>query len=550
MKRLILLSAVIVLVVASMCGCFYGRAAYRRYKEARGLQQARRFLTARDLADESVSLRQVLQLNPKNIEACLMIADLAELSHSPTAIDWRGRVAELAPSVSNRLKLGEAVAHFERAAGLEPRNELHQLNLAVLHLQSTNAATVAAARSALDQLTDNPKLAPLALRWLVAESLRQKDLTAAERLSSRLLADPRAQFDDFLLRLSVLQRSTKLTENANDSDAPSLGGATNLTSITSVPAVVPAATRAFTECLCRLQARATTNAIEFYAMCEWMGGHGLAEDALNWFAALDSKTRNSQLARLALANLYLAKKDWAALEFCLDQQKWADLEFLRWALLARAAWGQSHVVVGEACWRNGVRAAGERIGSLTLLLSLAEEWGRDPEELLRQIGRSFPGEQWALRELERRYMAAGNTRGLNLVYSSLAESKSGSHDATDRNNFATTSLLLKTGLQQAYEAACNLYHQNPADVIIASTYAYSMHLQDRTQEGLAVFERFEPQALETPSIALYYGVLLAAAGEKERAAHYLARAQGAALLPEEKAILQTANGQIRNLTGL
>jgi Tfp pilus assembly protein PilF len=596
MKKLIIVTTMVACAVVFIAGCFYGPPAYRHYKEARGLRQARQFLGAGDFADESLSLRQVLQLNPKNIEACLMMAELAEFSHSPATIDWRNRVAELAPSVANRLKLAscalrfqrppyplasqalqdlepmardvaafhvisaelalkmnradEAAAHFEQAARIEPKTELHQLNLAVLRLQSSNVATKVVARHTLEQLTTNTNLAPLALRWLVAESLRQNDLSSAERLSLRLLADPQAQFDDCLQRLSILQCATNLTENTTNWTNLGSGGTAKPTSNILTQPVALSSSGAFTEYLSMVQFRAATNAVELYLLCEWMGGHGLANEALQWLAALDAKIKNSQLVRLAVAKLYLVKADWAALERSVGGQKWADLEFLRWALLARATWGQNHDVVGKACWRGAVRAADERIGSLTLLLNLAEEWGRDPEELLWQIGRRFPREQWALRELERRYLAVGNTRGLNLVYGSMANLKASASDSSNRNNFVNTLLLLKKSLPSAHETARDLYDQNPADVIVASTYAYSLHLQGRTREGLAVFQRFEPRVLETPSIALYYGVLLAAGGEKERAGRFLAMAEGAGLLPEEKEMLQTANRQIRTLTGL
>jgi hypothetical protein len=52
-------------------------------------------------------------------------------------------------------------------------------------------------------------------------------------------------------------------------------------------------------------------------------------------------------------------------------------------------------------------------------------------------------------------------------------------------------------------------------------------------------EKLKPASLEKPSIALYYGVLLAATGETDKDAHFfhLAQTQGA-LLPEEKALIK------------
>jgi hypothetical protein len=560
MKRLILAFSGLVVIAALVGGAFYGRPAYRHYKEARGLRQAAEFLAAGDLENASVSARQVLQLNPKSVEACRIMADLAERYQSPTVIDWWHRVAELAPTMGNRLKLAscalryqrppytiaeralhelepaaqgipafqvmsaelalrlnqldEAAAHFQEAARLESANPLHQLNLAVLQLQSSNPPTAADARGTLEQLSTNHDVGLLALRWLVVHDLRREDLAGAERRSSRLLADPRAQWDDRLQHLSVLY----LCGNA----AASSGH------------------HAFTEYLGKVQAAASTNPAALYSVCEWMGAHGLADDALKWLAGFGVKVRRAQPVPLAEANLYLAKPDWPTLETFLGEQNWADLEFLRLALLARAAWGQNRNVAGDARWGTAVRAAADRLGSLTLLLSLASEWDRDPEELLWQVGRHFPREQWALRELERRYTEVGNTRGLNRVCSARVGAKAGANDLTNQNNFATTSMLLRANLPQAHQIARELYRQQPADPIVASTYAYSLHLQGRTGEGLGVLGRVDRNALATPAVALYYGVLLAASGDIGQASRYLAIAENANLLPEEKELMAQA----------
>jgi hypothetical protein len=50
-----------------------------------------------DYRNASHSARQTLRANPRNLEACDIMADLAERSRSPYALDWRGRIVELAP---------------------------------------------------------------------------------------------------------------------------------------------------------------------------------------------------------------------------------------------------------------------------------------------------------------------------------------------------------------------------------------------------------------------------------------------------------------------
>jgi Flp pilus assembly protein TadD len=135
-------------------------------------------------------------------------------------------------------------------------------------------------------------------------------------------------------------------------------------------------------------------------------------------------------------------------------------------------------------------------------------------------------------------VAAGNTHGLNKVYSTTVSYAPNNFLA--QNNLAATSLLLRLNLSKAHALAKEVFTQHPKEAIVTSTYAYSLHLQGRTKEGLAVLEKLKPEALETPSIALYYGVLLSASGETNKAGKYLSIAQKAELLPEEKALAAEA----------
>ena len=404
-------------------------------------------------------------------------------------------------------KTAEAAARFEQASRLEPTNELHQLNLAVLQLMSTNALAAAAARATLEQLRPSTNVGAVALRWLVADGLERADLAVAERFSRQLLADPRSGPDDRLQHLGILQQS----------QSPEFGAY-----------------------LAIVQQKALTNAVEVYELSAWMIGHGLADDALGWLTNCPAKLRAEQPVPVALVDCFLARKDWAGLETSLETQKWGELEFLRSAFLSRAAAEQNQKLAADARWRTAVREAGDRLGALTALLKLAASWGRQParDDLLWQIAQRFPSERWALRELERAYMAEGNTRGLNKLYSTRANSAP--DDFAAQNNLAATSLLLRLNLPRAHELARQVFSQHPGEAIVTSTYAFSLYLQGRTGDGLAVLEKLKADALETPQVALYYGLLLSEAGNTNKAAKYLEIARKSELLPEEKALLAEA----------
>jgi hypothetical protein len=409
-------------------------------------------------------------------------------------------------------------------------------------LRSTNAEIVAAARTTLARLTTNTPVAILALRWLVADRIRKNDLLGAEEFSNQLLSRPAAELSDRLQHLTILQRNK---DGIGSHRLSTNGAVTSAAETRTVKASFAAASARFADSLSWLQAKAATNALEMFLICEWMGNHELAQEALKWLAQSDPKLRQLQPMPLAEANLYLSTRDWPALEVFLKKQQWADLDFLRVAMQARAAWGQSQNLAGEAHWLRAVRSANNRLSALMLLLSLAIEWGRDPENLLWEIGRRFPGEHWALRQLEHHYWTAGDAPGLNRIYSVLEREKSSGLNVTNRNNFAITAMLLRQDLPRAYATACDLYQTNPEDPVLASTYAYSLHLQGQTQAALSILKKLPSAALETPAMALYYGVLLSAVGETNSATRYLSLAEGANLLPEEKLLLATAKKAIQ-----
>jgi predicted Zn-dependent protease len=127
---------------------------------------------------------------------------------------------------------------------------------------------------------------------------------------------------------------------------------------------------------------------------------------------------------------------------------------------------------------------------------------------------------------------------LNKLYSTKASSDP--TDFADQNNFAATSLLLRLNLPRAHELAKQLLSQHPGEAIVTSTNAYSLYLQGRTGDGLAILEKLKADALETPQVALYYGLLLSEAGDTNKAAKYLGIAQKTELLPEEKALVAEA----------
>src|SRR5258708_1650944 len=82
-----------------------GRPVYRQYREHNALRHAQRFATKGDFRNASLSARRAVQLNDHNVEACRILCRLTEAAGSPEALDWYSRVAQLNPTVENKLAL-------------------------------------------------------------------------------------------------------------------------------------------------------------------------------------------------------------------------------------------------------------------------------------------------------------------------------------------------------------------------------------------------------------------------------------------------------------
>jgi len=554
-KRIWFVAAVALVLVLGAAVCL-GRPAYRRYKERRSFTQARAFLAKGDYRNAVLCLRQTLSLNPANVPAVRLMADLAAEAQSPVALAWRRRVAELAPTLDNKIllaatalrvektpfpittqtldeirpaggtntayhlvasqlalrlnHLADAETHLQAAARLEPTNRLHQLNLATLRLQSKNPDPAAAARQELTALTSDPALDQYALRSLVADSLMRRQWADAETFSRQLLTNSRAQFADRVQHLTVLQAA----------QSPELAAA-----------------------LAELEQRAGTNIIQIAQLLIWLNTHERAAHALTWLATLPAVTKSTPPIPLFEADACITLRDWAELESRLQAERWGDQEFLRQALLARALREQRRHDVANAVWARAVVAASARPELLVALAQLASSWGWDTETeaLLWALVKRAPREQWPLQSLQRGYMAKGNTAGLYRVYQALLE-----HDPQSvvaKNNVAASALLLQRDLHRAASLAREVYDADKTNAIFVSTYAFALHVQGKSAEGLKLMQTLTDAELQRPEIATYYALLLSTAGERDKAKTFFDAAEKGQMLPEERKLLAEAQRQ-------
>jgi Flp pilus assembly protein TadD len=175
-----------------------------------------------------------------------------------------------------------------------------------------------------------------------------------------------------------------------------------------------------------------------------------------------------------------------------------------------------------------------------MLAQLALNWGwtAEAEQVLWQAASKFPKQPWPLTSLQNLYLARRDTAGLRRVYQ--ASMQRDPKNKLARNNFTMLSLLCGKELPTAYMQAAELYAGEPGNPVFASTYAFSLHLQGKTKEGIGVLRALKPEELANPAVAVYYGVLLSAAGEAQASKDYLAKSNKAFLLPEELALVTSA----------
>jgi Flp pilus assembly protein TadD len=547
------IAALVILVLIVVGGYRYGRPHYRHYMEQQYARQAEQFMSKGDFSRAYLRTRQVMSINPDNIVATRINAELADWANSPFALYWRQRTVRLAPTPSNRLalastalraeefpystaaktldeiepelrrdakyhlvagalaiklnRLREAEQHYAEALRIQPDNPVTRMSLAVVQLQAKDPKVVTDSRITLELLNTDGKLGILPLRSLVAESATARNFAQAEQLSNQVLTNARASFGDRLLHLSVLRAA----------------GRTNFQSF-----------------LKETQQQALKHPAYIGELAAWLNQNGLASEALTWLRELPRQVASQGLIPMALADSYVALGKWKELETYLEAEHWVGQDHIRIALLALAMRNQSGSQSSALAWDRAIRLASDAPTALNMLAQLALNWGWMPEaeQALWHAAGKFPKQPWPLTTLQNLYIARRETAGLRRVYQTSMQRDP--KDKLARNNFTMLSLLSGKDLPTAHKSAAELYAGEAGNPVFASTYAFSLHLQGKTKEGLEVLRALKPEELANPAVAVYYGVLLSAAGEAQAAKDYLDKSAKAFLLPEELALVTSA----------
>ncbi|MDQ6809201.1 MAG: hypothetical protein M3Z64_07230 [Verrucomicrobiota bacterium] len=555
-RRLACLAMVGALGYGAVCG-------YGAWREKHLEKQAQAFAARGDVASAVLVARRVLALDQGNVTAMRVIADMAERARSAEAVTWRKAVAAAEPNAANNLALAstalscnqitlaahaiekitgsardgaryheiagavalaekhfaQAEQHFAAAHELQPDNHATALNLAIVRLTASNGADSAAegARTNLRRLATESDVRVAALRALTADALVHDHRSDAARWAAQLISHSSDTVSDRLLLLEA-----------------TLGTDAGLEALRGVQTVAAASAPAAAE------------------LITWLNRRELAQQALAWSATLPAQVRDAQPVPLAIAESLSCTRDWKALAEFVSGKNWREQEPLRLAIESHALGhsGAGDAVVGEAntLWRAALKAAGGRADQLAVIAELEAGWGYSnrAEEAWWAIANGKTNPQDALAALEHYYKSALDTRGLLRVAKRALELNP--NDFVAANNCASLGLLLHSD-NSSRRLAARLHEQHPSDVALAATYAFALHTEGKTAEGLQIISGFGDAQLQVPALAAYYVVMLVAHGETERARTFLPAAKKAALLPEEKRMLSDASEKLVSEVG-
>jgi Flp pilus assembly protein TadD len=169
-------------------------------------------------------------------------------------------------------------------------------------------------------------------------------------------------------------------------------------------------------------------------------------------------------------------------------------------------------------------------------------WENETTELLWLLAKNADTRTEALQTLYQHYAEKRDTAGLYRTLVKLVETMP--NDLVLQNNLAQVSLLLGANVDRARKIAAEVSGKDPSNASFVSTYAFSLYTKGDIKGALQAMDKLTPDQLRDASLAAYYGVVLAAAGQKEKAREYLRRASEAKLLPEEKALVAKSESSL------
>jgi tetratricopeptide (TPR) repeat protein len=547
------LVGVVLVVVLGYTGVHF----FHRWQERHLIRRAAAYLSGGDVKLAALSARRAVQMNPTNVDALRAMAQIADRAGDRAAADWWRKVLDLQPNNTddalalvraalrvNDLTTAEktlnaldeaakrtagyyaasgrmaemkknpmaAERYWAKASEIAPDNKSYQFQLAVVRLGTNDQAKRKLSREVLEQLRSDPKQRAAATRTLINDGVaHHEEARHLQLLASELQSYPEAVFSDRLLYLEILRQVHDV---------------------------------GFTEYLQKLEQDAASKPADLASLLSWMSGNETAAAAVEFAKTLPAESVGKWPVSPALAAAYTSLKDWPGLEQLTRTTEWPPFDFLRHAYLARSLRAQGQKFPAEQEWLAAQKGASTP-QSLLLLAHTAAAWGWDAEtvDLLWVLAKGDDTKLEALQTLYQHYARQGDTTGLYRTLLRLVEVLP--NELPLQNNLAQISLLLGADVERARKVAAETRDREPSNGAYASTYAFSLYTQGDVKGALEAMEQLSQDQLRDPSVAVYYGLVLAAGGQKEKAREYLRHAPEANLLPEEKRLVEKAESMLR-----
>jgi tetratricopeptide (TPR) repeat protein len=552
------------LIIGGIVGLFLfitlavvGVRLFHQWQERHLVRVAAAHLSGGDPKAAMLPARRALQLNPDNVDAARLIAQIADRGGDKSALDWWRKVVALPQHTTEdvmglvrsalrvndlataekalsslddaarqtagyhaacghiaemRKNVAEAEKHWAQASALAPDNLSYQFQLALTLLGSNDSAKRQASQEILERLRSEPTQRAGATRALILDGVAHSaDVKRMQALAAELDGYPEATLADRLLYLEILRQ-------LHDP--------------------------AFEEYLAKLEREAVSNPVDLASLFSWMSGNETASAGIEFARTLPAESREKWPVPPAIAALYSGAKDWPGLEEMTRNTKWESHDFLRRAFLSRALRGQDKTLPSEQEWVAAQKEASTQPQSLLMLARTVALWGWENEttELLWLLAKNHDTRTEALQTLYQHYADKRDTAGLYRTLVKLVETMP--NDLVLQNNLAQVSLLLGANVDRARKIAAEVSGKDPSNASFVSTYAFSLYTKGDIKGALQAMDKLTPDQLRDASLAAYYGVVLAAAGQKEKAREYLRRASEAKLLPEEKALVAKSESSL------
>ncbi|HEY4247261.1 MAG TPA: CDC27 family protein [Lacunisphaera sp.] len=263
-----------------------------------------------------------------------------------------------------------------------------------------------------------------------------------------------------------------------------------------------------------------------------LAGAEKSPDTGGWLVLLPKRDREATPS-FKIADAYLRNKNFTALRQFLQDERWEQNDYLRFALLALAERSDARGEGPQLYWRQALAAAGHDGEKLNDLEVLTTKWGWLDErmEISARIFERQASDATRLTELLDYYHRHSRTAEMaRLLWLYENETQA---DGAQAAWCVYYSLLCGTNVSSAQTLAQRVYDREPNNPLHRVAYAFSLVRQQRFSEALNLIQKIDKPDLSGMQVSLIEASALLELGRKEEAKDALKKFVPAGAVPEE-----------------